>query len=287
MNRNLKIGLSLLIIASVVFLSSTIAFFVLKEAEAEKREYIERELKDVLRAKGDLSKEISELKASNRELENRLSSAKDQARSISEEIAREKEARRMLSMQLEEEKKKSDGLMADIMREKEERLTLVHQLAKAEESYRQMKEQFNMMLQAKETLEEKLKDMMAKKGVELERIEVRSDYVPGYEEPAAPEPRDMITEAAETEPAPAATAPARPVKPAKVLVVNRKFSFVVANLGKEEGGTIGTELDIYRDGELIAKTKIEKLYDKMSAATILPEWKRARIREGDEVRISR
>lgn len=268
MNKNLKIGLVLLIIASVSFLCSTVAFFILKESEKEKRLYLEKELKETIAERESIAKDLEEIKILKRDLESKLSSAQEEAKRISEELAKEKEARGLIASQLGEEKKRSDTLMADVMKEKEERLTLVHQLARAGDSYRQLKEQFDLLVEAKETLEDKLKEMMAKKGVELEKIEVRSEY----------QPRDIASCDEEVT--------SKDVKSGDVLVVNKKFDFIVSNIGRSDGADVGTGLDVYRGDELIAKTRIEKLYDKMSAAIILPEWKNSNIKEGDRVYIS-
>ncbi len=285
MNKNLKIGLLLLILASVYFLVSAVAFFILKESEMDKRAYLEEELRDIVSSKEEIAKELSGMKLKNREIESRLNSVKEQARSISEEILKEKEARRFLTMQLEEEKKKTERLMSDVMVEKEERLSLIHKVSNAEDAYRQLKEQYGLMLQAKETLEAKLRELMAGKGVELDRIEVSTNYFSDFseeetyeEEPSWESESDFYQEAEAVYSDP---------RSANVMVVNKKYNFIVANMGKIDGVSVGSELDIYRDEVFVAKTRIEKLYDKMSAATILPEWKNTRIREGDEVYVSR
>lgn len=269
MDKNLKIGLVLLIIASVLFLCCAVAFFILKEAEKEKRLYVEKELSNVIEEKATLTGNLDEMKVLNRNLESKINSAKEEAKRISEELVREKETKKMLALQLEDEKKKSDSLMDDVMAEKEQRLELVQKLTHTEKGLSELQEQYELVLEAKETLEDKLKEMMSKKGVELDRIEVKTA---GYQK-TRDEPEEMIQPKIKND--------------AKVLVVNRKFDFVVANVGKEDGIDIGTELDVLRAGEVVAKTKIEKLYDNMSAATILPEWRNARIKEGDQIRISR
>ncbi|MFH1753389.1 MAG: hypothetical protein ABH875_04320 [Candidatus Omnitrophota bacterium] len=286
MNKNLKIGLLLLILASVYFLVSAVAFFILKESEKDKRAYLEEELSDMVKSRESIASELADFKAKNREIESRLNSVKEQARGISEEILKEKEARRLLTMQLEEEKKKSERLMSDVMAEKEERLSLVHQLSNAEDAQRQLREQYDLIFQAKETLEFKLREMMAGKGVELERIEVTSDYGRDFgreeadtrDEPVWEEEIEIYDEPVEVSRAP---------RSGSVMVINSKYNFIVSNIGKVDGVAVGSELDVYRDRSLIAKTKVEKLYEKMSAATILPEWKNARIKEGDVVQIPR
>lgn len=272
MNTSLKIGLVLLIVASVLFLCSTVAFYILREAEKEKIVYLKQELKSVEDARESIAKDLEEIKVVKRNLESKLNSAEEEARRISEELIREKEAKKIIMSQFEEEKKKSDSLMTDIMNEKEKHLNLLQQLSKAEEAYRGLREQFELMVEAKETLEKKFKAMMAKKGVELERIEVRR----GYQK----DERSADTKFNKPSPMP------RSSKNGNVLVVNKKFDFIVANMGKLDGVDVGTELDVYRDTEFIAKTKVEKLYDKMSAATILPGWENATIKEGDQVYVS-
>jgi len=280
-NRNFLIGVLLLVVASVLLLSSTVAFYILREAEKAKTALLKKELEGVVEMKNNIAGDLEEIKAKNWELESRLSSTSDQARKISEEFSKEKEIKDLMASQLEQERKKTEGLMAQVLKEKEERLNLSYKLSKVEEDYRKLKEQFELLLEAKEALEEKVRSMMKKKGIELEKIEVRSAYRPQeakkeeFFESEIPRKKEGI--------------PAPDAESAKttVLVVNRQFNFIVTNIGRLDGAEVGAELDVYRGGDFIAKTRIEKLYDKMSAATILPEWKKARIKEGDQVYISR
>ena len=81
--------------------------------------------------------------------------------------------------------------------------------------------------------------------------------------------------------------PAQPaVRTPEVLTVNRKFNFVVINLGSQDGMKIGDKAEIVRDGRTIGTVEIEKLYDSFSAATILKEDGKNQIREGDRVNAS-
>ncbi len=273
MNKNLKIGLTLLIIASVVFLCTTVAFFVLKSAETQKRIFVEAQLEKINIAKAALAEDIEELRKKNAQLEGKILTASEEAKRISRELASEKESKLALARELEDERKKSDGFIDDIMKEKEERLGLVHKLSRAEDEYQQLREEYDILLQAKEALEKKVKSVMAKKGVELERIEVRRGYRID-EEPVIEElPEEVITETIDN-------------KRGSVLVVNKKFNFIVANIGLSDGLATGAVLNIYRDGALIARGRVEKLYDTMSAATMLPQYKAAAVRVKDQVYIS-
>jgi hypothetical protein len=72
----------------------------------------------------------------------------------------------------------------------------------------------------------------------------------------------------------------------RVLTVNRKFNFVVVNLGLKDGIKMGEQLKVFRAGVECATLQTEKLYDKFSAASIVKEDSSDPVREGDEVRKS-
>jgi hypothetical protein len=56
------------------------------------------------------------------------------------------------------------------------------------------------------------------------------------------------------------------------------------NLGKSHGLTLGQEFQVIRDNQILGRVKVEKIYDELSAAAILPASNKASIREGDFVR---
>ena len=70
-------------------------------------------------------------------------------------------------------------------------------------------------------------------------------------------------------------------KAARVLNVNRKFNFVVVNIGLQDKLKSGDTLDIQRSGKTTATIRVEKIYDRFAAATILKEDPKAPIKEGD------
>ncbi len=78
-------------------------------------------------------------------------------------------------------------------------------------------------------------------------------------------------------------APEVPQAP-QVLTVNRKFNFVVVNLGLAQKMKIGDLIDVQRGGKTVANLQVEKLYESFSAAAIVREPKDAPIVEGDTVR---
>ncbi len=111
-------------------------------------------------------------------------------------------------------------------------------------------------------------------------------------ETASPEAQASESASAEPEAAqPEASAPAA-VAPEEeslaplpqVMTVNRKFNFVVVNVGLKDGLKMGDRLEVLRDGQPIAEIQVEKLYDRFAAATILQEVKKFKIEKEDKVR---
>jgi hypothetical protein len=81
----------------------------------------------------------------------------------------------------------------------------------------------------------------------------------------------------------APTQPAAPTGMPKVMTINRKFNFVVFNLGTQDQMKMGETLQVVRDGKVIAKVQIEKLYERFAAATIIEESPQNLIKEGDQI----
>ena len=67
---------------------------------------------------------------------------------------------------------------------------------------------------------------------------------------------------------PSTAASSESLQAGRVLLVNRKFNFVIINMGSKQGVQIGDLFSITEGGEKIAKVQVEKLYDDYSAAKI-------------------
>lgn len=72
----------------------------------------------------------------------------------------------------------------------------------------------------------------------------------------------------------------------KIMTVNRKFNFVVLNMGSKDDLRMGDRLVVERDGKAIGSVAVEKLYDNFAAAAIVEEKQSGEIKEGDIVRKS-
>jgi hypothetical protein len=71
----------------------------------------------------------------------------------------------------------------------------------------------------------------------------------------------------------------------KVEVVNRKFNFIISNIGQDDGLKIGDVLNVYRNDKPIGLVRVEKLYDVLSASAIIEERDEMKIQEGDIIGI--
>jgi len=72
----------------------------------------------------------------------------------------------------------------------------------------------------------------------------------------------------------------------KIMTVNRKFNFVVLNMGSKDDLHMGDRLIVERDGKAVGSVAVEKLYDNFAAAAIVEEKQSGEIKEGDIVRKS-
>ena len=72
----------------------------------------------------------------------------------------------------------------------------------------------------------------------------------------------------------------------KVLSVNKKFNFIVVNLGRRDGLKIGDELLVFRDNRNVGETFVEKIYDVISIATFSSPLKE-NIKTGDRIKLRR
>ena len=121
---------------------------------------------------------------------------------------------------------------------------------------------------AKEELEAKVLELAAHPTVELDKVVVTN----------SPEASSTVSLPSSMGYAPTAA------PQGQIIVVNREYDFIVMNLGKSQGLEIGQEFAVVRGQQVLGRVKIEKIYDELSAAAIMPESNKDAIREGDLVR---
>lgn len=71
--------------------------------------------------------------------------------------------------------------------------------------------------------------------------------------------------------------------PGKVLMVDQRNRFVVVNLGPADGARPNQFLRVYQGGAPLGEARIDRVYQNLSAATVLSEDVIQRVRKGDVV----
>lgn len=77
--------------------------------------------------------------------------------------------------------------------------------------------------------------------------------------------------------------PGMSVPQGRVLKVNPEHHFIVVSLGPNEGAQEGRYVQLYRSGTFLGEGRIDRVYQNLSAATVLSEDTLSHIREGDQV----
>ena len=70
----------------------------------------------------------------------------------------------------------------------------------------------------------------------------------------------------------------------RVLSIHRDWHFVVIDLGWDTV-KIGDIASVFRDEQLLAKVRVDRVQEGICAATLLPEWESADIRVNDAVKV--
>ena len=97
-----------------------------------------------------------------------------------------------------------------------------------------------------------------------------------FSSPTEPSVTTTSVESSTTSPVVVTTGP-------RVMTVNKKFNFIVINMGLKDALRMGDRLEIRRGNESIGRVEIEKLYDDFAAATIVNQKNDFEIKEGDQV----
>jgi hypothetical protein len=245
-----KINLSTLIIIAVI-ISSMIYFLSFKQKVKITRLQLQENINTITKEKILLEDELKKANAEKIMLEETSNKLKDKVDGLIKDLDTEKKIREEVSTKLSEKEKETERLNTELTSFKKEKVSLELKIAEAQDKIKMLESSLNQLETVKANLERKLDTIMSKRlEVELEKVVVRPK-TPGI---------------------------------ARVLAVNNSYEFVVINLGQQHAMEIGKIMGVYRQGELIAKIKIEKTYEVMSVADIIFEASKGIIREEDLVK---
>jgi len=216
----------------------------------------ERELSLVKAENEGLNQQLQETREAKQHAESELSRTKEQLSQMSLQLVEVQEAKALMAKAVDDRQREIDRIGKDLQLVRDERDQFSGQIAQLKSSQEKLELQVSDLERAKAELETKLLEVSEQPTVELERVVVSS--------PDAPATAVSSTSG-------------------QVIVVNREYDFIVMNLGKNQGLEIGQEFQIVRGTEVLGRVKVEKVYDELSAAAILPDSKKDAIREGDGV----
>ncbi len=234
----------------ILSLGLVVRLFIIGEAEKDKRIIAEQRLEEVIREKKDLEENLQQVQSAKQVVQERFSEIKLKVDELVQNFEKEKLTSDTLRARLEEREKITRKLIDEFEYERIGKLELLKRLTEAEQEQKRLSEQLAELQKTKEELEESLEHAIRGMQVELERVVVK--------------PRVEL--------------------PPEVIIVNREFDFIIVNLGKDEVD-VGMILGIYRADELLAKARVERVYQNMCSATIISDTERVRIRRKDRVKI--
>ena len=263
-----KLLVPLLGVMTVLAIGMAAASTFLLFQERDKRQAKEHELQLAV-AKGDqLTGKLTQAqqaKAHADEEVARISRELDQSK---EELVKAAQVRETLANSIEDREKEIARLTKSLEQVQSDAKQVASQLTELQSQRDAAKKQLADLQKAKGELESKVMELSGQPFVELETVRVANDQEAGTEQSAAMPASASSVDFAQ----------------GQVVVINREYDFVVMNMGKNRGLSVGQEFQVVRGSEVLGKVKVEKVYDELSAAAILPESQKNNIREGDSVK---
>ncbi len=185
-------------------------------------------------AKTEQEKRTVEIKFDQAQFE--LIQVNDKMELLQDELEQEKNKGLNALAQLDKKDAQLKELEIDLANEKKQSTSLAGILAQLRERHENLEEELKQARLKLKDSQGQLAKFTGEGGVELKRIVVK--------------PKKELS--------------------GKVLVVNGEFHFVVIDLGKQDEVALGDEFLVYRGPEEIGKVRVEKVYEAMSTAVILP-----------------
>ena len=179
-----------------------------------------------------------------------LTQTVEEKKKVENKLTETVKAKEQVEGELASEKEKSLTLKKELD-DKEQQIKITLDRLEREITARKKAEaQLMITLKEKENLETKVRNLKEAPTVELEKIVIK----PGS------------------------------VTTGKITMVNKEYAFIVVNLGSQHNIKVGDILSVYRNDEFIGKVQIERAEEKMSAASILPDWQNVEFKENDVVK---
>ncbi len=283
----INIILILLVIACVLLISLSVSFYTGRETEKTNRLKVESSLSDMKFAKQEVESRLQETEKVMMQYQKDLEAEKGRVRKMETNLDTLKAEKKELISRIDDNFQQIFSLKSTLDKETKNNKDIKSRMEKAEKEREALTAQLSQIRMAKEALENRIIDLSRKKakGVELGTIVVAGQPGASGTQPAAPGGA-AVTPATATAPINMSGGVGFGKLVGQVLVVNKEFAFVVINLGQKDGLKESLVFDVYRGQQFLGKVQVERIYDTMSSAVILPEFNKEEIKEGDMVKVS-
>ncbi|MBN1493935.1 MAG: hypothetical protein JW938_07295 [Candidatus Omnitrophica bacterium] len=259
--RAMKICIVIFLILCIVSFSLTVVLCFVRENEKVKRIALEAQVSQLEKDKAGLQMKVQDLNGENEELRRDVEKQKGLVDSYKTKVRDQKAT-------IEEQEKRLAQIDADLTKLRDEYAEFKKSSSGIIEDYKDQNQGLLAQIQR----------LRSSPGESFTNPPLAQGVIP----PPAAEGQNNVNVSVELEPV--------VVKPqisvsGRVEVVNRKFNFVISNIGADDGLKIGDVLNVYRDEQPIGLVRVEKLYDVLSASAIVEERENLKIQEGDIIGI--
>ncbi len=262
-----KMLVPLLGVFTALAVGVAVVAIVLQVQERDKRLARERELQQALLEKEELQTHLQATEQAKARVEQDLERTRTELAKSAQELASAIEAQTTLSQAVEARQAEITRLTGDLTQARNDAQGIAKQLSQLQTDRDTMQQQVTDLAKAKSELESKVMELSAgdRPMVELGKVVVNG-------------------QTGQSDQMSALGAGSKATSDGQVVVVNREYAFIVMNLGRNHGLAIGQEFQVVRNDAVLGRVKVEKVYDELSAATILQESQPDTIHEGDLVK---
>ena len=262
-----KMLVPMLVVLAALAMGVAATAIMLQIKERDKRLAKERELLLMVAERDDLKGQVEDVQRAKSKIEEELTRSRAELNAAQDKLAQAASARDALAKSVDDRQKEVDRLTKNLEQARSEHKALTSQVEEFSSERSTMQQQLADLEKAKSELESKVMQLSEKPTVELDKIVVTNDQSGAGAGAAMP-----------------VSATSGGPMNGQIVVINRDYDFIVINLGKKQGLSIGQEFQIVRGEQVLGRVKVEKIYDELSAAAILPDSHKDSIREGDTVK---
>jgi len=259
MSKSSKLIFILLIVVCMACAAMAAIGFIGKEREYTKRLVVEDKLAATLKDKRNIEKELEAAKSAKEVLETKITKFEEKAKELISQLDEEKQKSETATAELETKEIELAKIKTELDSEKKERFDISNKLEMLQTDYDKVKKEALRLANEKIDLEKKVTELREKTPVNLDKIVVNTGI----------------------------TQTQKPIMQGTVLVVNKDYGFIVTDIGQDKNIQKGAKFDVMDGGKLLGKAEIEKVYDTMSSATILPGSKIDDMKKGNVIIESR